>query len=247
MLFRNFIYTAIVIGSIGGAIYGVYQALAVNPLIHEAEEYEIAEAVDESTSHGSAANGDDHSHNYDHDAWGPNDGMQRILSTLGSNILIGIAFSLILLAAVTWHNLKSSRAGVTTRSGIFWGIGMFITFYISPALLGLHPELPGTVAAVLENRQTWWISCVIATALGLALIYYGSAILKFAGGILILLPHLIGAPHPEVIGFANTDPAAVAELKRLTSQFILRTSIGMALFFLILGALCGRASQRLIR
>lgn len=249
MLFRKLVYSAFLVGIITGSLYGLYQQLVVNPVIYAAEQYEVEkpESSTQLSENGENSNDDGQRHTHDHDAWGPEDGFQRVIATLGSNILIAIAFALILLSAMIMHNLKSSRPKIKPEHGLFWGLAMLSAFYAAPALLGLHPEVPGTEAAALENRQVWWMTCVITTALGLALLYYGNVIVKLAGIALVLLPHLIAAPKPAEHGFANSEPAAVAALEQLTSQFLVRTSIGMIIFYVLLGLLSAWACQRFFK
>ena len=113
--------------------------------------------------------------------------------------------------------------------------------------MGIHPEIPGTIAQSLEHRQIWWISSATATAAGLLMLYYGKNPVKLGGLVLIVLPQLVGAPVTEKLGFANTDPAAIAALSKLSSQFIIMTSIGMVVFCVLLGTLSGLASARFVR
>ncbi len=240
MIFRSVVFAAVVVGIISGMAYGVFQQLAINPIIYAAEDYELSEPA-------AAAEASSDGHSHSSESWTPEDGAQRILSTLGANILIAFGFAVLLIAAMALHNLKSDRAPVTWQSGILWGLGLMISFFVSPALLGLHPEVPGTVNDSLDSRQLWWLSCALATAAGLILIYYGPVLLKLVGFVLIVIPQVIGAPHPSTRSYLNNDPVAVDALNHLTSQFLIMTSIGMLIFFVLLGGLSGFVSGRLVR
>ena len=89
---------------------------------------------------------------------------------------------------------------VDGRSGAIWGVAGFAVISLAPAL-GLHPELPGALAADLGARQGWWLFCVAATGTGLwTLAFRQGAILVPAGVALMAIPHLIGAPTPERFG-----------------------------------------------
>src|SRR3546814_12705636 len=58
---------------------------------------------------------------------------------------------------------------------------------------------------LLGSRQLWWIGTAVATAAGLWLALRVSTPAAIAAGIaLMLLPHVIGAPHPH--GFASPVP-----------------------------------------
>jgi len=239
MAFRNIIFSAVVVGLVAGSLYGVFQQLKINPIIHAAERYEVVEETAERNHAG-------HSHNHSHEAWGPEDGMERILFTMGSNALVGISFAVVLISLMALHNLKSTKPNVNLVRGVGWGIAAMATLFISPALFGLHPEVPGTNAAALEHRQIWWLFCVIFTATGIFVLYYLPLKFKVLGVISILLPHLIGAPHPDQLSFANTDPAAVNALTELSNQFLTMTTMGMLVFYSLLGALAGYMTNRFV-
>ena len=145
------------------------------------------------------------------------------------------------------HNLKANKPNITPLSGAAWGVSAMLAFFVAPALFGLHPEVPGTVAATLENRQGWWALCVALTAAGIAVFYYAPLKLKLGGIVLVAIPHIMGAPMPEQQGFANPDPVAIAALSELSAQFYLLSAIGMGIFFVIIGALSGFAVQRFVK
>ncbi|MCJ8338903.1 MAG: CbtA family protein [Pseudomonadales bacterium] len=238
MTLRNLILSALMVGVISGLCYGLFQQLQVNPLIYAAEVYEVAEPAAATASDG---------HSHDHgEAWGPEDGMPRMAFTLGSNITIAFALALIMISLMALHNQKSLKPKLNALSGAAWGIVAMFCFFVAPAMLGLHPEVPGTNAAELESRQIWWLFCALASALGIAVVYYGSVLLKAVGGLIVAAPHLIGAPLPTEHGFANTDPVAVQALTELTSQFYMMTAIGMLILFIIMGVLSGLSLKKFV-
>jgi predicted cobalt transporter CbtA len=53
----------------------------------------------------------------------------------------------------------------------------------------------------------------------------------------------VGAPHPEMHGFAHPDPQALTSLEALQAQFVYATAIANAVFWVVLGALAGYASR----
>ncbi|NQZ32081.1 MAG: CbtA family protein [Oceanospirillaceae bacterium] len=242
MTLRNLILSALIVGVISGLCYGLFQQLQINPIIYAAEVYEVTETVAEHHNDSAPA-----AHSHDHsDAWSPQDGIQRIASTLVANISIAFAMALMMISLMALHNEKSQKPKLNTVSGALWGIVAMFCFFGAPALLGLHPEVPGTIAADLENRQVWWIFCALASVIGIAVIYYASRFLKLVGVVLVALPHLIGAPMPELHGFANTDPAAVLALNELSEQFYLMTAIGMGILFILMGLLSSLCLNKFI-
>ncbi|MCJ8298554.1 MAG: CbtA family protein, partial [Pseudomonadales bacterium] len=164
----------------------------------------------------------------------------------GSNITIAFALALIMISLMALHNQKSLKPKLSALSGAAWGVVAMFCFFVAPAMLGLHPEVPGTNAAELESRQIWWLFCALASALGIAVVYYGSVLLKAVGVLIVAAPHLIGAPLPTEHGFANTDPVAVQALTELTSQFYMMTAIGMLILFIIMGVLSGLSLKKFV-
>jgi len=246
MTFRSIIYSALIIGIIAGSLYGLFQQLHINPIIYAAEAYEVSDGSDHPVAETHNYS-DKHSHEHNHEAWSPEHGFERIMATLFTNILVGMAFSILLISIMVLHNLKSNKPPLSCKSGALWGLGLMLSIFAAPSLLGIHPEIPGTIAAQLEHRQIWWVASAAVTATGLLIIYYGANAFKLGGVLLIVLPHLVGAPKMDSLKFANSDPVAVAALNELSSQFIIMTSIGMLIFCVLLGALSGFASARFVQ
>ena len=232
---------ALLAGVLAGAFATAAQSVRVNPLILEAEKYEgeggghhhaPAEHAHEAT--GTAANAE-HSHDAaaseEVEAWAPGDGFERVFFTLVSNILVGVAFSLILTAAILL-----ARQQISLQSGLVWGLAGFVVFVLAPNF-GLSPELPGMPAADLGERQTWWLATVVATGGGLALFAFSKKIpLLIAGALLIAAPHVYGAPLPEV--HETAVPA------NLAVEFAVATIVTSGLFWLMLGGVLGNFLQR---
>lgn len=155
----------------------------------------------------------------------------RTGKTVLFNILTGAAFGLLLSAALT---LRGRAVGA--RQGILWGIAGFATFALAPSF-GLPPELPGSYAAPLEARQAWWILTAAATAGGLGLMVFARAWgLRIAGAVLLLVPHIVGAPHPDAPGGAVPP--------ELAAQFVTASLASSALFWVVLGGCAGYLYDR---
>jgi cobalt transporter subunit CbtA len=108
---------------------------------------------------------------------------------------------------------------------------------LAPAL-GLPPELPGTESADLMARQIWWLSTVALTGVGLSMAAFALHwLLRLAGLALIVLPHLVGAPH-----LAESASVAPAGLQR---QFAIASLAANAVFWVLLGVASGYFFQRL--
>jgi cobalt transporter subunit CbtA len=219
-MFRRIVFAAALAGLIAGVFATAFQWISVIPLILEAETYESAGAVDHDATEEGAT-----------EAWAPADGIERTFYTLLANILTGVAFALLLGAAF------ALIGDVDWRRGVYWGTGGFATFMLAPAL-GLPPEIPGAIAASLEDRQVWWLATVIATGAGLALVFRTrNPEWIAAGAVLIVAPHLIGAPQPAEHGGLAPDS--------LAREFAIAALVSGFLFWLVLGALSGFFFERL--
>lgn len=137
------------------------------------------------------------------------------------------------------------KTSVNISKGVFWSGAAYLSVFAAPAL-GLPPEIPGMEAAHLEGQQVWWLFTVIITAIAFWLIAFHIIRVKGLGFVLLFIPHIIGAPQPEIHGFANTDPQAVTELTRLWHNFILQTSLANALLWLTIGALSCLFTEKFI-
>ena len=253
--------TVLLAGFVAGILFTGAQMLKVTPLILQAEKYEVGAEVVPHTheqsgithehelkgvaldvhaaltaAHGNEVAAHDHAgvvHDHALGNWAPADGVERTFYTGISNIVTGIAFSLMLVAV---YLLRGKP--VNMNSGLLWGAAGFLIFSGSPAL-GLPPELPGMTAAALDARQTWWIGTVIATAIGIGLFSETKTILpKIAAVLLLAAPHLIGAPHPLL--FESNVPA------ELSAQFAIASLFTSAFFWMVLGASTGYFYQKLV-
>lgn len=204
-------------GLLAALLLTLLQSFWVAPLILQGETYEQAPAT-EMHAHDATTLA---AHEHDAEAWEPENGWQRILSTTGGNLVVAVGFALMLAALYTLH------APRRTREGLLWGVAGFLVFCLAPNL-GLPPELPGTAAADLTLRQTWWIGTAASTAAGLALLVFGrNVLLKGLGVAILLVPHVIGAPQPE------TQESLAPEA--LEHQFIIASLLTNAVFWLGLG------------
>jgi cobalt transporter subunit CbtA len=230
---RVFLTVALLAGATAGIVNWAVHTFGTTPLILEAETYENAAAPAEPAA-GEAvapATSDGHDHEHDAEAWAPADGWERNLYTLGAEIITGVGYALLLTAVIVFFG-----KGADWRRGILWGLAGFACFSLAPAF-GLPPELPGTEAAPLLDRQIWWIGTAIATGAGL----YAAAKLRNIAGyavaaVLIALPHVIGAPHPEA-------PGGLAP-EELEHKFVIVAVATSLVFWLVLGVLTGAFFKR---
>jgi cobalt transporter subunit CbtA len=210
---RRLVFAALCAGLLSGAVSTAGHQIWTVPVILDAERYEQPPAV----------TGAAHEHPA---AWEPENGAERTAYTLLADVLTGIGFALLLVAGL------ALRGGeVTWRDGLFWGLAGFVVFTIAPGL-GLPPLLPGTEAAPLLERQAWWLGTAVLTGCALALFAFTSrAAWAVTAVILIILPHLYGAPQAVEHGLAA--PAALAH------RFVVAATVVNFLFWIILGVAVG--------
>lgn len=219
--FKQLVTTAAMVGLLAGLLLTAVQQFQIAPLILDAERYEQV-----ADHHGSS-----HSGEHSHEDWQPQPDIERGLYTGAANIVMAVGFALLLGGATTLRG-----APLDWRSGLLWGGAGYTVFFIAPAL-GLPPEVPGAQTAELAARQLWWLTAVLCTAGGLALAVFGRGwAVRILAVPLLLAPHLVGAPQPEVHG--GTAPAELAQ------AFIAASVIANAVFWLTLGGLFGFFQRR---
>src|SRR5947209_14802268 len=165
------------------------------------------------------------------EGWQPANGWQRVTATSIATIATSIGYALILIAA-----MLAAGVPIVPRIALLWGIAAFAATSLAPAL-GLSPELPGSAGAPLLSRQIWWIITSLCTAGGLFLlarIEYTTA--KIVGVVLILAPHIVGAPQTPK--FKSRAPAELA------AQFASTSLVVSAVLWALLGLAVGYAWQR---
>lgn len=218
-MIKRIAQTAGFTGLLAALLLTVLQSLWVSPLILQAETYETpaASAVHEHANSSVA------SHAHDAEAWEPEDGWQRVLSTTGGNLVVAVGFALMLAG------LYTLRSPTRTAQGLLWGLAGYATFCLAPTL-GLPPELPGTAAADLLQRQIWWITTAASTAVGIALLAFGKHwALKLLAVAIVLVPHVFGAPQPLV--HSSLAP------QELEAQFKIASQLTNLAFWLALGVI----------
>lgn len=216
-MIKRIAQTAGFTGLLAALLLTLLQSFWVSPLILQAETFEKSEPAAQVHEHaaGTAA------HSHDGEAWEPEDGWQRVLSTTGGNLVVAVGFALMLAG------LYTLRAPTKTSQGLLWGLAGYATFVLAPTL-GLPPELPGTAAADLASRQIWWIGTAASTAVGLALIAFSRHwLMKLLGVAILAVPHVIGAPQPQV--HSMLAPEA------LETQFKIASQLTNVAFWLALG------------
>ncbi|TJW13306.1 MAG: cobalt transporter [Mesorhizobium sp.] len=239
-LFRNVVFIAAIAGLVAGVVLACMQAYATVPLILKAEVYEqaggghqhdhaaapAANATDANAMSTAAPAPAEIAAPAEDEGWAPADGFERFAFSVVSNIVTGIGFALILVAA------SEFAGGIGNwRQGLFWGLAGFGVFTLAPGL-GLPPELPAMPAADLTQRQIWWTATMVATAAGLGLIAFRKSLpLALLAVALLVAPHIVGAPQPDSFGTAIPEG--------LHHQFVVAVTLTNLVFWLVLGAVVG--------
>ena len=215
---KNLVSSAVLAGVVAGLIAALLQFYFVIPTLLEGELYESGARI-HFASDGSTQS----------DKGAPSLGgdMMRHAMTIAFNLVTFTGYGLILLAAMLFAAEKGHA--LTPRTGIIWGLAGFVAVQLAPAI-GLPPELPGTPAAEVAPRQIWWALTIFVTAIGLALMAFGRGPIALGSIPLLLVPHIVGAPHLDTY-FGIAPP-------ELSAHFV-TLSLGVALAgWVCLGFLC---------
>ncbi|HEX9327226.1 MAG TPA: CbtA family protein [Reyranella sp.] len=189
-------------GLLAGLLIAVLQQVTTTPLILLAETYEKqGEAASAAPPAPGAAAGHDHAA-HDH-GWKPADGLPRFFYTAITTIATAVGVAFLLIAGMVF-----AGDTIDERRSLAWAIAGFVASGLAPAA-GLAPELPGSAAGDLVGRQIWWIGTAVATALALwAFLRMESPVARLGAFVLLLAPHVIGAPHPHAL--ESKVPAEIA-------------------------------------
>jgi cobalt transporter subunit CbtA len=218
-------------GFLAGLLIALVQQVTTTPLILLAETYEShdqgqAKAPETGHQHDHAHD-PAHGHGLD-EGWKPADGLPRFFFTSIATIATAVGIAFLLLAGMTFAGDPIDRT-----HALAWAIAGFVAMGLAPAA-GLAPELPGSASGGLVERQIWWIATAAATAFALwAFLRLESPWARLGAIVLLLAPHVIGAPHPHAL--ESKVPAEVAAqfaARSLVVQALLWTAVGTAIGYL---------------
>ena len=203
-MFRRIVTSALLAGAAAGVIAAVLQLVFVQPILLQAEAFEAG-------GHAHAAGHAEVPHA--HPETGGAGPMRDLLSVL-FKLLIYCGYALILVPAMAIAGDRGAR--IDGRTGLIWGIAGFVAVHLAPGF-GLAPEVPGVSAADLLARQIWWAVTVAMTAVALWLIAFERGWIAWGAAIVLLLaPHLYGAPVPDTMtGTAPTEIGALFAARAL--------------------------------
>lgn len=123
--------------------------------------------------------------------------MQRDGLSILFTMIIYSGYGLILAALMSLAEERGSP--ISGRTGLLWGLAGFVTVHLGPGF-SLAPEVPGVAAADVSERQVWWFATVFATGVAMWLIAFGKSWVAWGiAAILLLAPHIIGAPEPDTL------------------------------------------------
>ena len=215
-MFARIVTSALFAGATAGLLIALLQYAFVQPVLLHAELYETGNLV-----HFGAA---PISSTQDVSGFDP---MRDLLSVLFTMLTYcGYAMILVALMGVA----EERGADITLRNGMIWGLMGFIAAHLAPAF-SLPPEVPGVAAADVLLRQYWWFATVATAAIAMWLIAFHFTMVGLGAAIvLLLLPHIIGAPQPtEFTGPVPTEIGALFASRAM--------SVGLAAW-VILGTFC---------
>lgn len=221
---------ALAAGFLAAVLTTALELSLTSPLIVAAERYEThAQAL---PAPGAARLQLAHEHSHgggeaapkEAEAWQPGPGLPRMAFTGLATLVGAVGYALLLGATMLAIGLEP-----TPKRALAFAVAGFAAVALAPAV-GLPPELPGSEAAPLAARQAWWAMTALSTAMGLYLIAIRRVpITVFGGLVLIVAPHIAGAP--EAAQSATALPAGLAAqfaARSLAVSFVFWVAIGLA-------------------
>lgn len=208
-MIQRVLAVGLIAGLVAGLAIAALQQVTTTPLIFAAEVYEAS-----AQAHDAVAD----------EGWKPAEGFQRLVATGVADFGLAAGYALILLGAML---LSGER--VEPKRALCWAACGFAATGLATAL-GLPPQLPGAAEGDLIARQIWWVATAIATGAGLfVLLRRDEFFLKAFGALLLLAPHVVGAPLP--VRPESTVPAEFAArfaASSLTVQAVMWSLVGVA-------------------
>jgi cobalt transporter subunit CbtA len=224
---------AIAAGLLAGLLMTPVHLAKVAPLILQAEQFE---APNHETSHVHVhQDGAQHVHETvagsESQPAPPYPSLGRSWNTLLAKLVTGAGFGL-LLAGVS----LLSRVPLTFASGLAWGAAGWLAIQFLPAI-GLPPGLPGFPFVDVHARQYWWLATAAASVIGMLALISGKGLpATLVGLVLIVAPHVYGAPQPADI--SSKVPAFLA------AEFVMASLSTSLFFWLVLGLALGFLMER---
>ncbi|NQY82792.1 MAG: CbtA family protein [Alphaproteobacteria bacterium] len=196
-MFARILTSALLSGAVAGLVAGLLQWYFVQPILLQAELYESGRLVHFGTK-TAALLPDTRKIDWVRDSL-----------SLMFTLIIYVGYGLILVSLMAMVT-NQTKIQITPHNGILWGLTGYGIAHLAPAF-SLAPEIPGVAAADVFERQLWWFATIAVTALAVGLLVYTRPVMfKVIAVVLLLTPHVIGAPHPEV--FTGSAPPEIAAL-----------------------------------
>ena len=197
-MFSRILTSGLFAGAAAGLITALLQIVLVQPVLLHAELYESGELV-----HFGAEAVTAHPDLPGMFAEPIRDGLSIIFT-----MVTYTGYALVMAALMSMAERQGHE--INARTGILWGLAGFITFHFAPGLT-LAPEVPGVAAADVDARQIWWGVTVATAGVAMWLIAFGGSLVGYAvAALLLLAPHMVGAPEPE--SFTGPVPTEIGAL-----------------------------------
>lgn len=193
-MFTRILTSALIAGAAAGFLAALLQLAFVQPILLQAELFE-------SGSLAYAAGMDWPQVPFAFD-------LQRDGLSVLFTMLIYSGYGLILVALMSLAEERGAL--VAGRTGLLWGVAGFVTVHLAPGV-SMAPEVPGVAAADVGERQIWWFATVIAAGISMWLIAFGKNWAAWGAAVILLLaPHMVGAPQADIL--AGPVPPEIAAL-----------------------------------
>ncbi|EAU42973.1 hypothetical protein FP2506_09026 [Fulvimarina pelagi HTCC2506] len=220
-MIKRILAGAVLAGAGAGFVASVLQIGFVQPVLLHAELYETGELVHFGSS--SSVPAEQAVALFD---------LSRDALSFAFNLLVYTGYGLILAAAMALAELRG--ATITARQGLVWGTCGFLAVQFAPGF-SLAPEVPGVAVIDVQTRQLWWTLTVASAGIGIWLIAFARSWAGWGVAIILLLaPHIVGAPEPEYFaGPAPTELGALFVARAYGVSLVAWSTLGLlAAYFL---------------
>lgn len=196
-MFTRILTSGLFAGAVAGLLAALLQLYFVQPVLLHAELYEGGHLVHFGSASEVSA----------HPEVGGLDPVRDGLSIVFT-MLIYSGYALVMVALMSLAEQRG--ASISARTGLVWGVAGFVAVHFAPGFT-LPPEVPGVASADVYARQAWWLATVAAASAALWLIAFGHGWKAWGPAVALLLaPHVIGAPEPDV--FTGPAPTEIGAL-----------------------------------
>jgi cobalt transporter subunit CbtA len=227
-MLQRLLISSLIAGFFAGVVVTFLHLLLIQPMIDQAEVYELLSSVDMMDIHEvHNHNEEGHHHNEEVGVRIFGYDLERTIFSFIANTLIATGFSFFFASALTLINYSLDYKRI-----LLIGFFGFLSFCLLPSI-SISPQPPGTLQADIMLRQFLWLLTASFSVIGLGLFIYKKEIKwRIINFVMLIIPHIV------IILFIKVNP--VNNLPSdLVFKFIFSTIASGAVLWLMLSIVMG--------